>query len=173
MTADAGRPDPLAALTSALLARARADAEAVLAEAEGQAAETLGQARATADGILAEARALGRADAEAVLAAARARAERQARAVLLSAQADALDSARRAARVAVRALREEPDWPALRAGLASRAREQLGPEAAITDLPDGGIVATAGGRRLDLSLDALADDLVEGLGADPAELWQP
>lgn len=177
MTADAARgserPDPLAPLASVLLARARADADAVLADADAQSEATLAEARATAEGILAEARDKGRSDAEAVLAAARARAERAARAVLLAAQREALDSARRAARVAVRALRDEPDWPDLLAGLEQRAREQLGPDAVVTELPDGGIVATAGGRRLDLSLDALADDVVEGLGADPAELWQP
>jgi vacuolar-type H+-ATPase subunit E/Vma4 len=168
-----GRGDPLAPLAAALLQRAREEADTLLSDADARAGAALAEARATAEGILAEARARGRADADAVLSAARARADRRARAIVLAAQREALDSARLAARRAVRGLRDEPDWPELREGLRRRAHEQLGPDAVLTDLPDGGLVATAGGRRLDLSLDALADDVVAGLGADPAELWQP
>jgi acetate kinase len=39
--------------------------------------------------------------------------------------------------------------------------------------PDGGLLAETPGRRLDLSLDALADLAVDALGAEASRLWEP
>ena len=63
--------------------------------------------------------------------------------------------------------------PQLRDRLAARARAELGPDARITDATDGGLLAEAPGRRLDLSLDALADLAVDALGAEVNRLWAP
>jgi hypothetical protein len=40
-------------------------------------------------------------------------------------------------------------------------------------MADGGVLAELDGRRLDLSLDALADLAVDDLGAELELLWQP
>jgi len=164
--------DPLAPLVSALLDRATRDADAVLARADAEADETLARARAQADEILAEARARGARDAEAVLAAERSRAEREARAVVLAAQSRVHESARRAVRAAVATLQDDPAYPDLLAVLRTRAEHDLGPDARITELPEGGIEAVAGGRRLEFSLAGLADDLMDEVGG-VEELWAP
>jgi vacuolar-type H+-ATPase subunit E/Vma4 len=69
------------------------------------------------------------------------------------------------------ALAETAEYEALRARLADRAREQLGPQALLVESPDGGIVASAGNERVDLSLPALADRALERSGPEVAALW--
>ncbi len=165
--------DPLAPLITTLIERAEREAAEVLAQADAEAAATVAHARAEADSIRAEAQAKGAADAANVLSAERARAEREARALLLAAQQEAHESARRAARDAVCSLRDDPGYPELVAALRSRAEAQLGPGARIVELPRGGIAAHADDRRLEFGLEALADDLIDDLGADIAELWAP
>ncbi len=51
--------------------------------------------------------------------------------------------------------------------LRDRARRELGPGATTAELPGGGIEARAGGRRVEYSLDGLADDLLERVGGGP------
>lgn len=167
------RTDPLAPLVATLLERANREATEVLASADSDAAATLADARAEAQALLAEARAKGEADAADVLAGERARAEREARAVLLAAQRAAHEHAREAARQAVNDLRDDPVYPQLITALRERAEHELGPGATILDLPKGGIEALLGDRRLEFALDGLADDLLDSLGADLAELWAP
>ncbi len=165
--------DPLAPLIATLIERAEREAAEVLAQADADAAATVARDRAEAESIRAEARAKGATDAANVLSAERARAEREARALLLAAQQEAHESARRAARDAVCGLKDDPGYPALVAALRARAEAQLGPGARIVELPRGGIAAHADDRRLEFGLDALADDLIDDLGADIAELWAP
>lgn len=153
--------DALAPLTTALLDRARGAADEVLARADEDALAALGRARAQADALLAEARAKGAAEGAAVLDAQRAGAQRRARGVLLAAQRAAHDDLRAAARGAVRAVRDDPDYPAMIEALRARAMRDLGPGTSITELDAGGIVAESGQRRAEYSLDALADDLVD------------
>jgi vacuolar-type H+-ATPase subunit E/Vma4 len=168
MTASAGSTpsDPLDPLTTALLDRARRDAEALLADADADVEVTLADARAEASAALGEARAKGAADAAAVLAGERSRAEREARAVLMAAHQEARERLRRAGRDAVCGLREDAAYPALLAGLRRRAARDLGPLAAVAEQPRGGLVAVAGGRRVDYSLEGLADDVMDRLEAD-------
>jgi len=165
--------DPLAALQSALLERARRDADAAVAAADADAAEVLAKARAEADALLADARARGTADGAAALAGERSRAEREARSVLLAAQRTAHDQARQAARDAVTELRHDPTYPTLLDALAARARRELDPAAAVTELPGGGLVAEADGRRIEYSLADLADDIMDGLADEVDGLWAP
>lgn len=165
--------DPLQPLLAALLGRAHRGADEVLRAADADAAATLAQARAQAEGVLAEARAQGKADAEAVLAGSRARAEREARAVLLAVQEQAYQQARLAVRDALRRLRDDPAHPRVVDALAARARAALGPGAQVRELATGGIEARAGDRRVEYSLDGLADDLVEQMGDAFTELWAP
>jgi vacuolar-type H+-ATPase subunit E/Vma4 len=168
-----GTGHPLEPLANALRERANRDAAEGLAQAEEQAAAILAEARARADEVLEQARAAGERDAAALLAGERARAEREARAVLLAAQQDAYLAARAAVRAAVRGLRDDPAYPALLDALRDRARQELGPGASIAELPGGGIEARCGSRRVEYGLDGLADDLLERVGGDLSELWEP
>ena len=168
-----GPGHPLEPLVRALRERADRDAAELLARADADAAATLADARARADEVLAKARDAGQRDAATLLAAERSRAEREARAVLLAAQQGAYEDARAAVRAAVCRLRDDPAYPLLVDALRDRARRELGPGATTAELPGGGIEARAGGRRVEYSLEGLADDLLEQVGGDLAELWAP
>jgi hypothetical protein len=69
------------------------------------------------------------------------------------------------------ALHEAPDYAELHDGLERRARELLGPDADVTPDPRGGVIATAPGRLVDLSLAAIAARTVDALGEEVARLW--
>lgn len=165
--------DPLAPVRDCLLARARADAERVRAEAAAEAEAVLAQARQRAEAILAEARERGASQGVRVTAAAGARARRRARGLLLASQRQAYETLRRRSRDAVRALRDNPNHLLLRQRLERVARDLAGPGAAVIETADGGVVAEAPGRRVDCSLDALADRAVDALGAEAEGLWAP
>jgi vacuolar-type H+-ATPase subunit E/Vma4 len=160
-------------LREALLSRARADAAATLAAADTSSAEAMTEAQHEADAILAEARATGRADAAVVLAGERARAARTARGVILAAQREAYEAMRRRARDAVSGLRDDPSYPALLEALRRRARLELGPEAVLREHPRGGVVGEGAGRRVEYTLDDLADEVVDRLGPELDGVWAP
>jgi vacuolar-type H+-ATPase subunit E/Vma4 len=162
---------PLAPLVEALLSGARHDAEETVAGAQADADASIAHAQRQADSLRAEARAKGRADGEAVLAGERSRAERQARGILLAAQRQVHDEARGAARDAVSALRADPGYRDVLDALRERALRELGTPARVTEHPRGGIVATAGSRRVDYSFDALADDILDRLGPEVEGIW--
>lgn len=162
--------DPLAPLAAALRDRARAAAAELLAQADADAQTMLATAQQEAEALLTKARAKGAEDGTAVLAAQRAGAQRRAHGVLLAAQLAAQDNLRVAAREAVRALRDDPDYPRMLEALRTRARDDLGSDAAITEVQGGGIVAGSGHRRVEYSLQGLADDLVDQAIAH-AEPW--
>jgi vacuolar-type H+-ATPase subunit E/Vma4 len=164
--------DSLAPVRDSLLARARAEAHRLLGEATADADRVLAAARAEADEVLATARAEGEADAAAALADVRARARRRGRSRVLAARRTAYDELVRAARAASRDLAAEPGFGAARARLRDRARSALGPDAVLRDTDDG-VAAEAGGRRVVLGLDGLADAAIDRLGADVEELWTP
>jgi vacuolar-type H+-ATPase subunit E/Vma4 len=164
-------PEALRPVGSALLARARADADQVLAAADAEAADLLARAQAEADGILAEARAQGEADAAGVLATERARARRQARAVVLAAQRDAFEGLRVQVLAEVPALRGDPSYAAWCGTLGDRVRAVLGADAVVTEHPDGGVVGEASGRRVAFTLEGLVDQALDALGADVEGLW--
>lgn len=168
-----GLREALEPVRTALLDRARADADATGRRAAAEAATALGQARARAAEIVAAARADGRRDAETVRARDASRADREARETVLRAQREAYDRLRRDALSRVCALRDDPGYPALLDRLRDRAAAALGNGAVVHEHPDGGIVAEAAGRRLDLSLPALADRAVDDLGAEVTRLWTP
>ena len=54
---------------------------------------------------------------------------------------------------------------------ALRARAALGPDAILTEAPEGGLVAESGSRRLDLTLPTLADAALEAAADQVAGLW--
>ncbi|GAB2920724.1 hypothetical protein GCM10027075_20790 [Streptomyces heilongjiangensis] len=71
------------------------------------------------------------------------------------------------------ALRGTEDYASLRAWLEQRARALLGPAADVAEHADGGVVARAPGRRVDLSLTALADRATDRVGGEVRTLWEP
>lgn len=155
----------------ALLRQARSDAEAELLAADTAARTRLEAARAEARRITDDARSQGEADAAMMLGRDRAQARRRAHASVLAAQQGAYEGLRRRAREAVRALRVDPGYDALVAQLSDSVRRTLGDDAVIRMHPDGGLIADAPGRHVELSLDALADRAVDALGADVSGLW--
>ena len=163
--------DALAPLRAELLQRAAADAEATLAQANAEARDVLEAAEREAHDILEDARAAGAADTATAQATEQARTRRAHQSALLAAQRHAYEQLGSRAIEAVRALRDEPGYPALRTRLAARAREILGADAVITEDPAGGIVAQAAGRRLDLSLPAFAARALERVEGGVDGLW--
>jgi vacuolar-type H+-ATPase subunit E/Vma4 len=155
------RNDALAPLVSALLDRARQEAQDTLSEADRDARAIVAGARAEADALLADARAKGVAEGAAVAAAARTRAEREARRIILETRSSAREDLRNEVREAVAALRHDPQYPDIIEALRIRATDELGPDVTITLLEGGGIVAEAGARRVEYALGALADELLD------------
>lgn len=164
-------PDPLRPVGAALLARARADAERVLADADAEAAEVVARAETEAEAIRAEARAQGEADAAGVLATERARARRQARAVILLAQREALEGLRTQVLRELPVLRSDPAYGTWSSGLTDWVRAVLGADALVTEHPDGGVVGEVSGRRVAFTLVGLADQALDALGSDVEGLW--
>jgi vacuolar-type H+-ATPase subunit E/Vma4 len=160
--------DPVRA---ALLATARRDAAAVRQKATRQQAELLTDARHVADTLLATARAEGAAEATASVATRTAQSRREARRALLAAQRELYDELRRRCRAAATGLVESPDYEGIRRQLVEQAQARLGPDATVTDSPGSGVVASAGTKRLDLSLPALADRALECSSAEVTRLW--
>lgn len=156
-----------------LLRQARAEADAIVAQAEAEAAQRVAAARAEARAILDEARARGRADADAALRAGTARARRQARAIGLQARREVYESWRDAVFDGIRALRQSADYPRMLTRLGERARTVLGPDARIEDDASGGVRAESAGRRMDLTLEAVAARAVEDAEGEASELWTP
>jgi vacuolar-type H+-ATPase subunit E/Vma4 len=165
--------DPLAPLVSALLESARRDADADVAGADAEAASMLARARDEANAMLADARSRGAADAAAVVARERSRAEREARGVILAAQRAVHDDARQAARDAVSELRHDPVYPALIDALRAMAQRDHGPTAVVAEHPHGGLVVEIDDRRIEYSLADLADDVMDRMADEMDGLWSP
>lgn len=166
-------PDPLLPVREALLARARADAERLLAEVDAEGEAIIARARVEADAIRAEARAQGEADAAAVLVAERARGRRQARAVVLAAQRESYAGLRARVVEQVATLRDDPGYAAWCDGLREQVRAALGPGAVVSEHPEGGVLGEASGRRVTHTLAMLAERALDALGPDVEGLWTP
>ncbi|MDW8806477.1 hypothetical protein P1P68_17190 [Streptomyces scabiei] len=165
--------DALDPVRAELLSAAHADAEALSARAATDAAAVLDRARDEAAAILDEARRQGEADGAAASRDLLRAARREARARVLSARREAYGDLRRAIAVRTGELRRTDDYAELRERLEGLARALLGPGAEVTEHPEGGVVARAPGRRLDLSLTALADRALDRLGGEVRVLWEP
>lgn len=160
--------DALAPVRDALLAAARDSAAQLRAQADQAARDVLGQAQVEADEIRKQARDHGEVDSDELLAAERTQARRRARSVVLAAERAQYEALRAVARQAVTGLRDEPEYQAVQGRMAGSLRRLLGDEAQLQEAAGGGVVATAHGRRADLSLDRLADRAVDVvLAEDP------
>ncbi|WP_020139494.1 hypothetical protein [Streptomyces sp. 351MFTsu5.1] len=171
LTAEA--EEALAPVRARLLADAQAAAEAVLGAAVEDADAMSKDAESRAAAILAEAREQGAADAMAARRAVRAQARRAARARDLSARRQCWEELRRQVVRGVEDLRRTAAYPSLRGRLTLRARHLLGPDARITEVPGGGVIGETRNRRVDLSLAAFAQHVLDRHGAELEELWTP
>ena len=159
-TADAA----LQPVRDAMLRSAAERARQVLDGARAAADATVAAARQEASAALAAARASGIAQAQPVAAAELNRSRQAARSVALGAALAGHEQVAGRIRAAVLALADEPDYPRLRDGLAARAGLAAGRGAQVTEHPQGGAIARAGGTIVDCSLPRLADRAVEALG---------
>lgn len=158
---------------AAILDEAREHARKETADAERAARQLMQDAQRQAEQRRERARRQGRQMAERKTRRRRVEARRHAREMRLRARRETLDQLRQ--RVLER-LDEQRDTPAYRALLERwerLARRQLGDDAAIdTKLDVGGLVAHAGGRRVDYRLPVVVDRVLEDMGSELEELWQ-
>lgn len=166
-----GTEEALAPVRAAMLREARERAAAIVGKARQDAARLIEQARRDAAAAVAQGAADGRAQAAPVAAEQLSRGRREARARLLRAQRGSLDELRRLVREAVATLPGEPGYDRLLARLTSAARRAAGPGATVAPHQAGGVVATAPGVLVDCSLPRLADQAVDTLGPEVAQLW--
>jgi hypothetical protein len=88
-------------------------------------------------------------------------------------RAEAYAELRRRSVERARDLRNSAEYNDVLDRLGQRARRLLGPDAEIAEDPDGGVVARAAGRRVDLTLDALVARALDRFGAEAQKLWSP
>lgn len=138
--------------------------------ARTQASVLLDGARAEAAAILAAAADQGAALARSEAALRSALARRQAHELVLAQRNSLRLELHRRVREAAAGLTSDPRYARLLAQLTEQCRELLGPDAIVSESTEGGVVAEAGSRRLDLSLPVLAELTLEEMpGAD--QLW--
>ncbi|MFJ6486498.1 MULTISPECIES: hypothetical protein [unclassified Streptomyces] len=163
--------DTLEPARAELLRVAHEAADSLLAEAAEDARRTLASGSDKAAATLERARRQGRADGAAFAAGEVVRARRRAYALELQARKEVYEDLRR--RVIDGVLHAPTDHAALRARLEARARDLLGPGASVTAVADGGVLAEAPGRRVDLTLTSLAERALERAGPEAETLWAP
>ena len=160
MTSSVNR-EGLRPLREALVAAARREADARVAAATVRAEELLNTARQAAEKRVASAREEGAADARRSAAAELATARSQARTVVLTTRSSLDDELRARVLERVRELRDDATYDSLRVALQRRGRALLGDAAAYHEPDVGGVIIEAAGRRIDASLDALAQWAVD------------
>ena len=160
----------LAPVRAALLRDASAEAEKLLASARGAADTLIEQARHDALSKISQARDEGRAQAARLARAELSRGRREARAIELGAQLHARADVERRIRTAIMGLKDEPGYGELRARLAGLALQAAGPGAAVSEHPEGGVVARGPGALVDCSLPRLAQRAIAALGPRISEL---
>jgi len=161
----------LSPVRGSLLTAAQQEAAEIRRDASEQALALMDAARRDADRIREAAAEEGAATArsQAVLRFAGVRREAH-ETVLARRNALRLELHRQVRQSAV-ALRADPRYPRLLARLTEQGYALLGPDATVAESPEGGVVAEAGSRRLDLSLPALADRTLESMTQEVSALW--
>jgi hypothetical protein len=153
-----------------LLRHAAREAGAALTRARQEAAAMIAAASGDAEAAVAAAAQDGAAQALPVAAAELSRSRRAVRSAALGRETRMRDELAWRIRQAVCALRDDPDYPQFRDRLAELARRTAGPDAVVSEHPDGGVIARAGGVVADCSLPRLADRAVAALGTRIAGL---
>ncbi len=156
---------------AALRAAAERESAEVRAGAESEVTQLRENADREAARIRADAVAEGTAVARGSAALRAARTRREAHEIVLDRQNQVRAALVAAVGAAASALRADPRYPALLDRLTERARELLGPQAVVTEGPEGGVVAERGSRRLDLSLPSVAEATLESMAPEVSALW--
>jgi len=158
--------DELAPLRSALLREARSDADRVSAEAAADIDRHMREAEHRVAALREEARNSGQSQAEAAAVLQVTAAGREARRLVLA--------ARHGAYLALRdAIRDRlDDAPRLRSAFVRRVRRVLGAGVTTTTVP-GGVVGVSEDRRVECTIDGLAETALERLGVAVEEMWSP
>ena len=154
-----------------LLESARADAEREIGEARQEAQRVVAAARDQAAQLAETARDAGRAAAATASAQRRAALQRELRGAVLAARRDIYQQWCRRGTEAVLRLRDDPAYPNWDAALRDATQATLGADAQLSEHPTGGVVAEAGQRRIDLSLAAIAAQVLDDTTAQLDELW--
>ncbi len=163
--------DALTPLRTAIASRAVATARAREDEAARQGRTLWDEAQSEAAAITHRAVEAGTKAALSDAAQRSARERRRAHEVRLAGRESLRrDLERRVLDMTAR-LREDPEYPRMLEALRAEARAVLGDGAVIDEHPDGGVVASLGPRRLDLSLPSLATATLESMSGEVAELW--
>ena len=161
----------LAPVRESLLHAAQQEAVDIRKDAGEQALALIDAARREADRIRSTAIEEGAGTARSQAALRSARVRRAAHETVLTRQnALRLDLLRRVRESAVE-LRADPCYPRLLAGLTAQSHDLLGEEATVVECAEGGVIADAGSRRLDLSLPVLATEALESLTQEVRGLW--
>jgi vacuolar-type H+-ATPase subunit E/Vma4 len=161
----------LAPVRAALLTSARQETADLRRGAAAKALALVEAALRDADRIRSAATREGAATARSQAVLRSARVRRQAHElVLMRRNALRLDLRWQVRQAAVE-LRADPRYPSLLSRLVDQSRALLGPEATVAESPEGGVIAEAGSRRLDLSLPALATRTLESMTQEVGELW--
>lgn len=139
-------------------------------DARSQASALVEAARAEAAAILSAAAKEGEAVARSEAALRSARARREAHELVLAQRSSLRLELHRRVREAAAGLESDPRYPELVTRLTEQCRDLLGPDAVVSESPEGGVVAEAGSRRLDLSLPVLAEISLDSIPR-ARELW--
>lgn len=150
---------------------AEAQAAEIRDSAEQEAVALLAAAQAEADRIRQDAVAEGEAAARSAAALRSAQVRRRASGTVLAQQEELRLTLRREVVRAAMAARTDPRYPQLVDRLVEHGRAVLGPDATVTQSPDGGVVVERGSRRLDLSLPALATQALDERQGEVERLW--
>jgi vacuolar-type H+-ATPase subunit E/Vma4 len=161
----------LAPVRESLLTAAQQEAADIRKDSDEQALALIDAARREADRIRAAAAEEGTRTARSQAALRSARARRTAHETVLTRQNTLrLDLLRQVRESAVQ-LRADPSYPRLLAQLTAQSHALLGPQATVAESRQGGVVAEAGSRRLDLSLPVLAAGMLDSMTQEVRGLW--
>lgn len=170
MTLRAEQQAAIEPVRAAMLRRATAEAEAIIATARRDASALLASSQLDARTTLDRARADGMALAAPLAAAERGRGRRAARAALLDREHSLRDEAENRIRGAILSLPGHPGYGELRDRLAALALAAAGPGAVVSDHPRGGVIARAPGVLVDCSLPRMAERVIAVLAPEIGKL---
>lgn len=161
----------LAPVRESLLIAAQKEAGDLRRVAGEEAMAMLDAARREADRIRTAAAQEGAAAARSQAALRSIWMRRQAHEMVLTRQNALRLELQRQVRESAAASRADPRYPPLLARLTEQSHVLLGAQATVTESSEGGVVAEAGSRRLDLSLPALATRTLESMTQEVRALW--
>jgi vacuolar-type H+-ATPase subunit E/Vma4 len=161
----------LAPVRGSLLTAARQQAADIRRSAGEQALALMEAARHEADRICSAAAEEGAATARSQAALRSARVRREAHEMVLTRRNALRLALRRQIRESTMELRSDLRYPRLLARMIEQSHALLGPDATVAESPEGGVVAEAGSRRLDLSLPVLATRTLESMTPEVCALW--